>query len=133
MSQPSYYQANPEAARAQQRVIDQNNQRRFSNRETELENGITVFRLLPPWGPSLSISKLKSMWFKNKLNWTCIPDGALPVVQEMWPDQGIEDPIMNALIRISQFTDMSEMFPQSPRFLINALLLSNTSEGARRG
>lgn len=125
--QPQYFMPRPEAKQGQDRVVNGNNQRRFNRKELDLENGKTVLRILPQKSQDAPFSRLKSMWFQARLDWTCINDKVLPVLSEMWP--GTDDPILNALIKINQFEDVSKLFPGAPKFLFNVLILSHRPEG----
>lgn len=128
MSTPQYYRPSAEAARSQQKQADKINERKFNNTEVDFENGVTVFRILPAVTPDGFITRLKSMWFKGNIGWTCINDGALPVITDMWPTQGLDDPIMRVIERLKGLIDTTKLQPGTPRFITNALILRHTPE-----
>jgi len=124
-----YYQPSADAVRYQQQIAEENAKRRGGGQEERLDKGTTVLRILPPWDETGAVSRLVSKWWKREMKWNSVKDGALPVISEMWPDMADQDHIMNALKRIEQVSDVSALFPKSPKFLVNALKASHTPLG----
>lgn len=120
-----YYRPNVDAMDAQKKQaakLASSGKNKFAK---GFEEGVTFFRLLPPWSSRGVIGHIDANWYKRSLAWETIKDGALPVISSNWEDLADKDPIMNVLnIAAHTNSDAADLRKISPRFLINVLVRS---------